>query len=93
MSKYTKYQRDYYNSYKGICVKTNSRIKNYCNKNNIKFNLTRQYLESIYPQDSICPILKVKMKQIVLRYIQSVIVLCFTNIISYVNEQYHSEVY
>lgn len=36
-------------------------IKGRSRKNNIEFNLTEEYLESIYPADGICPLLNIAL--------------------------------
>jgi|TARA_R110000824_G_scaffold146185_2_gene314871 hypothetical protein len=46
---------------RGICAMANSNAKRRSNKKHLPYNLSTNYLQSIFPKDFICPILKYKM--------------------------------
>jgi len=50
-------------TYKDKRIEKNFRAhKNKCKKNGVKFNITLEYLKEIFPKDSKCPVLGIKMK-------------------------------
>ena len=53
--------KKYRSSIRGICVAACHNTKIRSNRKGIKFNLDSDYIESIFPKDQICPILKVKL--------------------------------
>jgi len=46
---------------RGICAMANSNAKRRSKKKHLPYNLSTNYLQSIFPKDFICPILKYKM--------------------------------
>ena len=52
-----KYMREYNKSILGKLTKARSNSK----KNNLEFSLTKEYIESIYPDDGMCPILNIPL--------------------------------
>jgi len=55
-------QKKYNQSIRGIAVTACKSSKRRAKIKNLSFNLTSNYLESIFPKNSICPILGYKMK-------------------------------
>jgi len=55
-------QKKYNGSIRGIAVTACKSSKRRANSKNLPFNLTSDYLESIFPKNCICPILGYKMK-------------------------------
>tara|TARA_B110000444_G_C18325437_1_gene360335 strand:- start:113 stop:472 length:360 start_codon:yes stop_codon:yes gene_type:complete len=55
-------QKKYNQSIRGIAVTACKASKRRANSKNLPFDLTSNYLESIFPKNCICPILGYKMK-------------------------------
>ena len=55
-------QKKYNQSIRGIAVTACKASKRRANSKNLPFDLTSDYLESIFPKNCICPILGYKMK-------------------------------